>query len=344
MSFDRLMDVVFPARDQSFSRVIADLSEPEAGRPADNLITNEDSFARVADDLGRLAPTPGVYLGVGPDQNFTYIAHARPRLAFVVDFRRRNALLHLAHKALFALSRDRASYLERLLARPAREHPADPSADDLVAAFEGVEMDRARLVATIADVANFLRPLEVVADPEWPELATIQAKLAGPGLGARFLALPMYPTFGRLVRSRGRLGQPAHFLAREEWFQVVRAAQVGDRVLPLVGDFAGPAALSAPAGWLRRRGLAVSVFYASDVEFFLLRSGRFPTYAANLATLPWAEGAVLIRTSTREIPHPERRPGDSSTTILRPVAPFLEAAKAGRIRTSEDLFSRESSN
>jgi hypothetical protein len=335
---EHLMDVVFPVRDQSLARVVNDLSEPEMGRPADNLVTNEDSFARIVDRLTRQEPGRGVYLGVGPDQNFTYIAHARPRLAFVLDFRRRNALLHLAHKALFALAHDRVGYLERLLARRPSKLPANPSADELVAAFEGAELDRNRLDTTINEAAGYLRPLGIVAESEWPEIATIQAKLAGPGLNARFLALTMYPPLGRLIRSRDRLGHPAHFLAREEWFQLVRAAQLGDRVIPLVGDFAGPSALPALGDWLRRRALSVSTLYASDVEFFLLRAGKFAAYISNLAKLPWSEGAVLIRTSTREIPHPERLPGDSSTTILRPVAPFLEAAKAGRIKTVDDLF------
>ena len=334
---ERLMDVAFPARDQSLARVVADLSEAESGRPADNLVTNEDSFARVADRLDRLDPG-GVYLGVGPDQNFTYIAHARPLLAFVLDFRRRNALLHFVHKALFALARDRVAYLGRLLARRPAGLPPNPSADDLVAAFEGTEMDRARLDSTIVEAAGYLRPLGVVAASEWLEIATIQAKLAGHGLNARFLALPMYPTAGRLLRSRNRLGQPAHFLARENWYQSVRDAQIGDRVIPLVGDFAGPTALSRLSDWLRHRSLTVSAFYASDVEFFLLRSGRFAAYVDNLAKLPWSEDAVLIRTSTREIPHPERQPGDSSTTVLRPVAPFLDSAKKGLIKTIEDLF------
>jgi hypothetical protein len=338
MTLERLMDVVFPARDQALARVVADLSEPESGRPADNLVTNEDSFARVAGDLGRLAPRGSIYLGVGPDQNLTYMAHARPRLAFVLDFRRRNALLHLAHKALLALAPDRASYLTRLTARRPARLPDDPSANDLVAAFSRGEMDRIRLDSTIAEVAEYLRPLGVVAATEWTELATIQAKLAGPGLDARFLALPMYPTFARLIRSRDRLGHPAHFLAREEWYRAVRDAQLGDRILPLVGDFAGPRALPAFGTWLRRRGFAVGVFYASDVEFFLLRSGRFSDYVGHLSTLPWAEEAVLIRTSTREIDHPDRLPGDSSTTILRPVAKFLEAARAGKIETLDDLF------
>ena len=337
MVHERLMDVAFPARDQSLARVVADLSEPESGRPADNLMTNEDSFARIAARLGQLEPG-GVYVGVGPDQNFTLMAHVRPRLAFVLDFRRRNALLHFAHKALLALARDRAAYLGRVWARGPARLPANPSVDDLVAAFEGVPMVRSKLDASIAEVADYLRPLGVLAGSEWPEIATIQAKLAGPGPNARFLALPMYPTIGRLIRSRDRLDHPSHFLAREEWYQSVREAQIGDRVIPLVGDFAGPRALPKLANWLRRRDLRVSAFYASDVEFFLLRSGKFAGYVANLAQLPWSKDAVLIRTSTREIAHPERSPGDSSTTIVRPVVRFLREAREGRIRTVEDLF------
>jgi hypothetical protein len=340
MTRERLMDVVFPARDQSLARVISDLSEPETGRAADNLVTNEDSFARVAGELERLAPEGGVYLGVGPDQNLTYIARARPRLAFVLDFRRRNALLHLAHKALFAIAPDRASYLARLTARSPGSLPEDPTADRLVEAFTRPEMDRGQLDRAIAGVAGYLGPLGVVGVDEWPELAKIQARLAGPGLDSRFLALTMYPTLGRLIRSHDRSGRPGHFLARESWYRDVRDAQIGDRVIPIVGDFAGSKALPALGGWLRARGLAVSVLYLSDVEFFLLRSGRFAAFVENLTRLPWRDGAVLIRSSTREIVHPDRSPGDSSTTILRPVAPFLEGARAGHFRSVDDLFAR----
>ena len=40
-----------------------------------------------------------------------------------------------------------------------------------------------------------------------------------------------------------RQGQPAHFLARDDWYASLREAQIGDRIIPLVGDFAG--------GWIR---------------------------------------------------------------------------------------------
>jgi hypothetical protein len=114
----------------------------------------------------------------------------------------------------------------------------------------------------------------------------------------------MYPTFARLIRTTDRDGQPVLLLARESFYQAVRALQRGDRIIPLVGDFAGPTSLPRLGDWLRRLGLAVSVLYASDVEFFLLRRGRFPLFVENLARLPWSEGALIVRTSTREIDHP----------------------------------------
>lgn len=331
-------ETLMSGRILDYRGLVADLSEPESGPGADNLTTNEDSFTRVAGDLARRAPRGGVYIGVGPDQNFTFIARARPGLAFIVDFRRRNLLLHLVHKALFSLSADRVAYLSRLTARAPKGLAADPTAEALVEAFEAASFERGRLDAAVAEVADFLRPLGLVDDEEWPALATIQAKLAGPGMEARFLALPIYPTLGRLILTPDRDGRPAHMLSDGAFYEVVRRAQLSDRVVPLVGDFAGDLALPRLAGWLRGRGLAVSVLYIADVEFFLLRAGQFDAYAANLDRIPWAEGALIVRTSTREIDHPSRVEGDSATTIARPVAPFLEAALAGRIRGVDDLF------
>lgn len=294
-------------------------------------------------ELARLAPRGSVYLGVGPDQNLTYIAHARPAVAFILDHRRRNLLLHLIHKALASLSPDRVTYLAKLTARaPSRALATGASADDLVAAFAGSPFQRERLDSAVAEVAEALRPLGVVADHEWAALTTIQAKLAGPGLGARFLALRMYPTLARLIGTTSRDGHPAHFLAEESLYRTLRTAQREDRIIPLVGDFAGPTSLPRLGDWLRKQRRAVGVLYISDVEFFLLRAGRFAAYVANLARLPWAEGAVLIRSSTRPIESPDRVEGDSSTTIIRPVGRFLTEAQAGRVRSVDDLFRRTS--
>ncbi|QDV35370.1 LIC_10091 family protein [Tautonia plasticadhaerens] len=338
----RLQEIGFPGRDATFAEVIRTLSEPEQGPHGDNFLTNEDSFPRPCGELGRRAAPGGVYLGVGPDQNFTYVAHCDPSLAFVLDYRRRNLRLHLLHKALFMLSDDRVSYLTRLTCRRPGPMAADPTADQLVGAFEASPFDEPLLGRTRAEVTALLRPLGVLGEREWDDLATIQARVAGPGMGARFLALPIYPTFGELIRTPDRDGRPAHLLATEEAYRAVRDAQRLDRVLPLVADLAGDGALPRLAEWLRERGLPVSVLYVSDVEFFLLRAGRFDAYLANLERLPRAEGALIVRTSTREIDHPERVLGDSSTTIARPLSRFLDEARAGRIRTPDDLFGAES--
>ena len=336
----RLADVLFPARDQTLAQVARDLSEPESGPPADNLLSNEDAVFRSADRVARLAPPGGVYLGVGPDQNFTLIAPSRPKLAFVIDFRRRNALVHYLHKALMLLAPTRAEYLARLLARAPGPLPPDPSADDLVAAFGAVPLDRPRLAAEIIAVADVLRPLGVVEPDEWPALALVQSRLAGPGLNGRFLALPMYPTFGQQIRSRDRSNTPGHFLARDSTYQTVRSLQIGDRLIPLTGNFASPKCLPKLADWLKARRLAVSIFYLADVEFFLVRSGLYPAFAAHLARLPWAPGAVLIRTSTREIASPDRLPGDSSTTVVRPAAEWLDQLRGNPSPDLNQLFHR----
>jgi hypothetical protein len=322
-----------------FARLVNTLSDPETGPPADNLISNEDSFPRVASALARLAPPGSAYLGVGPDQNLTYIAQAHPRLAVILDHRRRNLLLHLLHKALMTLAPDRATYLSLITARaPLRPVGPTSTAAEIVAAFATAPFDRDRLRKAVAAVEASLKPLGVVSDLEWDDLATIQAKLAGPGLDTRFLALRMYPNFGHLIQVASRDGSPGHFLADEALYRSVRDAQRNDRVVPIVGDFASATALPRLGDTLRGRNVSIGVIYVSDVEFFLLRAGTFAAYAANLARLPWADGAIIVRTSTREIESRERVVGDSSTTITRPASRFLADAIAGRIRTSEDLF------
>lgn len=335
-----LAGLSFPDRDETFDGLIRSLSEPQSGPHADNLMTNEDSFGRISGSLQRIVSPGNVFIGVGPDQNFTYIARSDPSIAFVLDYRRRNLRLHLFHKALFMLSDDRVSYLTRLTARRPAGLPPDPSADQLVEAFSANPFDEDVLERTRTEVIGLIRALGVLDDSEWDDLRTIQARLAGPGMNAKFLALPIYPSFGDLIRTPDRDGQPAHMLALEETYRTVRDAQRGDRVVPLVADLAGEGALPRLADWLRERQHAVSALYVSDVEFFLLKADRFEAYVANLDRLPKTDDAVIIRSSTREIVHPERVPGDSATTTIRPLSSFLNAAKQGRIRSPDDLFAQ----
>ena len=65
-------------QDASFAALIDRLSEPSGYFDTDNLISNESSYLHVLDELDRLALRGGAYVGVGPDQNFSYMARVRP--------------------------------------------------------------------------------------------------------------------------------------------------------------------------------------------------------------------------------------------------------------------------
>ena len=98
-----------------------ELSEADGIFRSDNLVSNELFMQRVIPDLLRSVKPGRVYLGVGPEQNFTYMAAIKPAMAFIIDVRRGNLQLHLMYKALFELSSDRVDFVSRLfsLKRPA---------------------------------------------------------------------------------------------------------------------------------------------------------------------------------------------------------------------------------
>ena len=107
----------------AFPIAIHGLSEAGGFFNSDNLISNERSYLHVVPELRRARLEGGAYLGVGPDQNFTYIAQTHPSIAFIVDIRRDNLLLHLLFRSLFRLADSRAEYLSLLFGRP---RPAPP--------------------------------------------------------------------------------------------------------------------------------------------------------------------------------------------------------------------------
>src|SRR5262245_38043709 len=89
---------------EQFARYMEQWSEPEGYFDSDNFISNETSYLHVVEQLQRQVKPGGVYLGVGPDQNFSYIVHTKPSLAIITDIRRQNMLEHLWYKALFAMA------------------------------------------------------------------------------------------------------------------------------------------------------------------------------------------------------------------------------------------------
>src|SRR6516165_10394640 len=77
--------------DDTFWKMISDFSE-ETGSFRFEYMSNELQFQYVIPRLKENRKPGGVYLGVGPEQNFTYIAALQPKIAFICDIRRQNMI------------------------------------------------------------------------------------------------------------------------------------------------------------------------------------------------------------------------------------------------------------
>jgi hypothetical protein len=315
-----------------FARTIARLSEPGGYFDTDNLISNESSYLQVLPELARRGVRGGAYIGVGPDQNFTYIAAIRPSIAFIVDIRRDNELLHLLFKALFRLSRTRVEYLALLFGRTA---PADigpwraATVDRLAKFVDG--SGRVDAAALRARVDRAIRETAVPLSSEDLEtIARFHRRFVETGLSLRFESAGRapqanYPTYRDMLVDTDSAGHHANFLASEEAFQFVRGLEAHDRIVPLVGDLSGPSALAGVGALLASRGERLTAFYTSNVEFYLQREGTFPRFLANLRRIPHAENAVIIRSLFGRYAFGARRPADDSVSEVQAIDDLLSA-------------------
>lgn len=325
-----------PARSldrAEFASLVASLSEPEGYFDTDNLISNESTFLTVAGRL-RTLPRGGVYLGVGPDQNYSYIAHLRPQLAFMVDIRRGNLLEHLLFRSLFAQSRNRLEYLCLLLGRAL---PAD------LTAWEQ---------RPITDLVRYIdaaprRPNPVpLADPGLPlsaedrqTIATFHLRFLADGLDLRFNShgrepRPYYPRLRDLVLATDAAGQSASYLAREDDFRYVQRMHRENRIVPIVANLAGEKSLRAIAGYVRREKLTVAAIYTSNVEQYLYRGGELARFARNLDAFPRTPDSLIIRSGMG----PYARGNAYSDQLVQPLDGFLADFAAGRLRSYADII------
>src|SRR5215470_3855891 len=78
--------------DATYWKMISDFSEKAGRFDFEMYMSNEVTFQDVLPELLKRVAPGGVYLGVAPEQNFTYIAALRPKMAFIIDIRRENML------------------------------------------------------------------------------------------------------------------------------------------------------------------------------------------------------------------------------------------------------------
>ena len=331
----------------SFAQLVAEFSEPGGEFDTDNLISNESSYLHVIPALEQGGVTGGVYIGVGPDQNFSYIARIRPSVAFILDIRRDNLLLHLLFKALFAASRNRAEYLSLLTGRPAPDHVEswrDASIDQIVAYIDGAKP--APTQALDRSLHEAIRRFGVPVSPaEFAAIDRFHAAFVEAGLSLRFHSFGRppqnyYPNYRELLMETDRKGRKRSYLASEDDFQFVRSLEARDWLIPVVGDLGGTHALAAIGRWMGEHNQHVSAFYVSNVENYLFRGGSFGSYMDNLKGLPHNRQSVIIRSIFGGYALPESVPGYYSTSTVQDLNEMLANYSAGKYRSYYDLLRR----
>jgi hypothetical protein len=289
--------------DQEFWKLSADFSEPNGFFRSDNLLSNEIWLQRVIPDLNRLIGSPSVYMGVGPEQNFTYIAALRPKMAFIVDIRRGNLDLQLMYKALFEMSSDRVDFVAKLFSRKRPEGvDKSSSALEIFTALRTTESSEDLYKQNLKAIDDHLavkhRFTLSAEDLEGIEYVYHAFYFYGPalsysstgGFGGRY-----QPTYADLMIATDESGEPRSYLATEEKFAFLKDLETKNLLVPVVGNFAGPKAIRAVGEYVKARGATVSAFYLSNVEQYLQQDRIWGIFCRNVATLPLEPSSAFIR-------------------------------------------------
>jgi len=300
---------------------------------------------------------PGsAYVGVGPEQNFTYLLAVKPKIAFIVDIRRQNLIEHLMYKALFELSADRAEFVSRLLSR-SRPPGLDSKStvEDLFAAYGRTVMDRRILQENIRSIRKLLmQDHGFLLSPE--DEASLERVVRAFTTGGANLTYDgpvenrgvrtvtgIMPTFEELMMETDGEGRHRSFLATEENFRTIQELQKKNLIVPVVGNFAGSRALRAVGQYLRNHGATVTAFYTSNVEQYLFMDRSWKDFYENVATLPIDGRSVFVRGVIRDAA------GDYSSspalpltsryeTKLFPIGSLVDAFNNGTIQRYGDIL------
>jgi hypothetical protein len=294
--------------DKEFWRLTEEFSEPNGYFRSDNLLSNEIFFQNIIPELLQRTEPGRVYIGVGPEQNFTYIAALKPTMAFIPDIRRGNLNLQLMYKALFELSSDRAEFVSRLFTR---KRPAGltstSTADEIFAAYANVKPgaeaaynDNLKAIEELlAKKHGFALSNDDLSGIDYvyrsfhtfgPDI-NYNSSTQGGGFGA-------FVSYAELMTATDSNHVSRSFLANEQNFTIVKELEEKNSIVPLVGDIAGLKAVRAVGKYLKEHNATVAAFYVSNVEQFLYGSGTWTDFCRNVASLPLDAKSVFIR-STR---------------------------------------------
>jgi len=336
----RGVQVISFREDTSFAGTVARLSEPAGYFDSDNLISNETSYLHAVSHLRSIGVSGGAYIGVGPDQNFSYIAAIRPAVAFMIDIRRDNLLMHLMFKALFLRSSNRLEFLARWTGRVI---PPDVRAWD-GAPIDAIltKVDSLAVDSTAAETDSLLAAIRGYGVPlslaDSTNIRRFHGEFVLNGLDLRFTSTGRsprwyYPTLRELILQRDLEGRQSSYLASETDWRVVKDLEDRNRVIPVVGNLAGTVAFPAIGREVAARGERVSALYVSNVEMYIWRDGSFATFAQHAARLPRTERSVIIRSffggGFGGSSHPLNRQRHISTQLVQTLDDFASRQAQG---------------
>jgi hypothetical protein len=346
--------------DEAFWKIIEDFSEEGGYFSSENFSSNELGYQPLIPRLQAVVKPGGVYMGVGPEQNFQYIAGLKPRIAFIIDIRRQNMIQHLMYKAAFEMSADRADFLSVIFSRKRPEGLSETSTPrQLFEAYYAAPKDKGLAETNRKAIKDLLirshgfkltsEDVETL-DHVFDVFAAFGVSLNySSNIGANGQAIPgrggaNNVAYADVIVMSDDNGVNRSFLANEESFRVVKEMEQKNLLIPVVGNFGGPKAIRSVGTYLKEHGAIVGAFYLSNVEQYLFRpQGLAPLYREfyeNVGTLPLDESSQFIRSG--QPPDLDRRNGltPMRSSILEVLAEF----KLGRVNAQADVLRLSTTN
>jgi hypothetical protein len=335
--------------DDEFWKLISAYSE-EGGSFRFEYMSNEQEFQYVIPRLLENRKPGGVYLGVGPEQNFTYIAALQPKMAFIFDIRRQNMVEHLLYKALFEMSANRAEFLSKLFARKLPQGLNEKTTvRALFQAFRtsppDADLFRQNLQAVKSHLMNdhkFPMTNEDLASLDYIYRVFVEADNAFYTSGQNIF-YGGASSYADLMTANDNHGESRSYLATEENFRIVRDLHRKNLIVPVVGDFAGSKALRSVGRYIKEHGATVTAFYTSNVEQYLFQQDDdWKRFLTNVSTFPLDGSSMFIRSSHFAFAEGQQTArqatGRRFIQLLSPIMDVTKAFSAGKITSYEDVI------
>jgi hypothetical protein len=342
--------------DDAFWKFIDSSSESGGEFQSENFLSNETGFQAVLPTLLQTMKPGGVYMGVGPEQNFTYITGIRPKIAFIIDIRRQNMLEHMIYKAVFEMSADRADFVARLFSLKRPAGLSDKSTvDELFNAFDGAQpLDNEGFQKNLDDIQNLLLKKHkfglTAEDQEHIAHVYTVFRTFGPQLdynsgsfrGGRGRGGGM-PNYAELMTATDLRGEKRSYLATEDNYRFLRELETKNLIVPLTGDFGGSKAIRAVGQYLKDHNATVTAFYLSNVEQYLFQgngnqNGGWTNFYDNVANLPLDASSTFIRSAGGGV-RGFGGGGMRAPNVIASMQDTVAAVKAGKIQSYVDVFS-----